>query len=96
MIRVEIIYFICFFFLFQLIDIFRRYIAHTVVIKDPLEWWRTVGTYAYQRLAAKARQYLAVPATKVPAERLLSMAGNTITKKCASLGLLTFHNIYHI
>jgi hypothetical protein len=52
--------------------------------EDPLEWWRK-NKRSYKVLARLARQYLAIPATSAPSERLFSSAGNVISKLRSSL-----------
>jgi len=49
---------------------------------DPLEWWRTHKAIL-PVLARVARKFLAIPATGAPSERVWSVAGNVVTKKCA-------------
>lgn len=51
---------------------------------DPLLFWK-VNANAYPTLAMLAKQYLAIPATSVPVERLFSTAGELISKKRNSL-----------
>ena len=47
---------------------------------DPLEYWSQVKT-GFWELAELAPQYLAIPATSVPSERLFSKAGATMTER---------------
>jgi hypothetical protein len=49
-----------------------------------LEWWR-LNAKTYPCLARIARDYLAIPATSVPAERVFSGGADLITKKRGSL-----------
>ncbi|XP_063324964.1 E3 SUMO-protein ligase ZBED1-like [Pelmatolapia mariae] len=50
----------------------------------PLQWWlKREGAHA--SLAPIALKYLSTPATTVPCERLFSLSGHIIQKKCASL-----------
>ena len=49
-----------------------------------LQWWAQHASM-YPRLARIARDYLAIPATSVPAERVFSSGSDLITKKRGSL-----------
>ena len=51
------------------------------VTGDPLKWWRDIGSHKYNILATLAREYLAIPATSVPSERIWSEGGGIITEK---------------
>ena len=51
---------------------------------DPLNWWRTHSA-SYPHLSKLTRQYLGIPATSVPVERLFSEAGELISAKRNSL-----------
>jgi len=51
---------------------------------DPLMWWQMEGK-SYPILQVLAQRYLAIPATSAPIECVWSTAGNTVTKKRASL-----------
>ncbi|XP_069128352.1 E3 SUMO-protein ligase ZBED1-like [Argopecten irradians] len=51
---------------------------------DPLQWWKD-RAIIYPNLSVFVKQYLCVPATSVPSERIFSCAGNTLTNKRASL-----------
>jgi hAT family C-terminal dimerisation region len=67
-------------------DEFERYLSAPTASPNTnaLEWWRQhVGDYPY--LARVARDYLAIPATSVPAERVFSVEADLITKKRGSL-----------
>ena len=46
---------------------------------DPLDWWRVMSA-DFPHLASLARRVLAIPATQAESERLLSFAGNIVTK----------------
>jgi hypothetical protein len=64
----------------------ERYLSTPMVDGDMkiLEWWR-LHAKQYPCLARIARDYLAIPATSVPAERVFSSGANLITKKRGSL-----------
>ncbi len=51
---------------------------------NPLDWWRDNAT-TYPNLALLALEYLAIPATSAPSERVFSRAGKLLTMKRASL-----------
>ena len=51
---------------------------------DPLDFWKT-HRGSYPILSKLARQYLGIPATSVPVERLFSQAGELISAKRNSL-----------
>ena len=51
---------------------------------DPLEYWKS-RQYTYPNLFKIAKKFLAVTGTSVPAERLFSKAGNTLTEKKSRL-----------
>ena len=63
---------------------YSGYQSEPVRIAEPLVWWR-VHEKSYPTVAKLAKKYLAVPATEVASERIFSTAGNTVTKKRASL-----------
>jgi hAT family C-terminal dimerisation region len=52
--------------------------------EDVLDWWRT-NAKTYPCLARIARDYLAIPATSVPSERVFSSGTDLITSKRGSL-----------
>jgi hypothetical protein len=56
------------------------------VAEDPLEWWKK-NQFLYPRIAAVARQVLAIPATNAHSERLWSYAGKLVTVNRFSLSL---------
>ncbi|GBC34340.2 zinc finger BED domain-containing protein RICESLEEPER 2-like [Rhizophagus irregularis DAOM 181602=DAOM 197198] len=59
---------------------------------NPLQWWKAsifAHEATYLRLAAMARDYLAIPGTSVPVERIFSGGTDLITKKRSSLGIET-------
>jgi hypothetical protein len=62
------------------------------VFQDPLSWWKHKQT-KYPTLANLAKQYLCIPATEAPVERLFSTAGLTIAKDRSSLLPLNAENI---
>lgn len=47
---------------------------------DTAQWWR-LHAHQYPTLSRIVRDYLLIPATSVPSERLFSRAGDIITKK---------------
>ncbi|KAL3761407.1 hypothetical protein ACHAWU_007366 [Discostella pseudostelligera] len=51
---------------------------------NPLDWWRDNST-KYPNLALLALEYLAIPATSAPSERVFSRAGRLLTMKRALL-----------
>ena len=60
------------------------YLTEPVRCRDSLQWWRAHQDQ-FPLLATLARQYLAIPATGVPSERIFSSAGLTVTKLRAGL-----------
>ena len=63
---------------------------------DPLSWWKA-RQLLYVMLAELGKNYLAIPARSVSAERIFSMAGNLVTKKkvqlsAENINLLIFLN----
>jgi len=64
----------------------RRYLAALAadIDVDVLKWWK-FHAGEYPCLARIARDYLAIPATSVPAERVFSGGADLITKKRGSL-----------
>ncbi|XP_049909754.1 E3 SUMO-protein ligase ZBED1-like [Epinephelus moara] len=51
---------------------------------DPLAWWK-LHHFTYPKLSKLARQYLCIPATSSPSERLFSTSGNVVTCQRACL-----------
>jgi hypothetical protein len=51
---------------------------------DPLAWWKKNAT-KFPLLATLAREYLAIPATSAPSERIWSRASRVLSLKRASL-----------
>jgi len=64
----------------------ERYLAAPIVSPHTaiLGWWKEFAR-EYPRLARIARDYLAIPATSAPAERVFSGGAVLITKKRGSL-----------
>lgn len=64
----------------------NNYITSLRAPKDTnvLQWWKS-NTYLYPTIAKMARDYLCIPATSVPCERIFFEAGNVITVKRCSL-----------
>ena len=46
---------------------------------DVLVWWRDVGQARFPRIAVMVRQFLAIPAASVTAERVFSFTGLTLS-----------------
>ena len=65
---------------------FQKYLAEDLISIDdnPLKWWKS-NQFRFSILAKVAKQFLCIPATSVPCERLFSTSGNIITPKQASL-----------
>jgi hypothetical protein len=61
-----------------------KYLAEPQMQVNPLQWWKDNQRF-YPKLSQIAREVLAIPATSVPAERIFSLAGRTVTKARASL-----------
>ena len=75
---------------------FQKYLAEDLIAIDdsPLKWWEN-NYFRFPTLSQVAKQFLCIPATSVPCERLFSTSGNIITPKRASLepntaGMLCF------
>ena len=51
---------------------------------NPLMWW-DAQSHALPEMSKLARQYLSIPATSVPSERIFSKAGEIISKRRSSL-----------
>jgi hypothetical protein len=49
-------------------------------LDDPVKWWGARSS-TFPKLAGLAQQYLAIPATSVPSERLFSSSGLIMNKK---------------
>jgi hAT family C-terminal dimerisation region len=67
-------------------DEFEEYLAapRAEPETDVLQWWKVNAT-AYPRLAAMARDYLAIPATSAPVERVFSGGTDLVQPKRGSL-----------
>lgn len=65
---------------------FRRYHEESLIKRqdDPLLWWREREAI-FPKLQELAKQFLSVPATSVPSERLFSKAGELISHRRSSL-----------
>ena len=64
------------------LDEIRTYLAMPLVPFSgelPLDWWKN-NQSSFPTLARMARDWLHVPATSVPSERIFSDAGNTVTE----------------
>ena len=68
------------------------YLKDPITISDPLSWWKTYEC-KFPRLSKLVKNYLAVPTTSVPSERIFSAAGITVTKLRASLDRSTVDQI---
>ena len=60
----------------------KRHISKTQL--SLLQWWKA-NEHIYPRLSVLARQYLAIPASSVPSERVFSLAGSIVNKKRSRL-----------
>ena len=62
------------------------YVSDPVISRSscPLQWWN-INQQRFPCVSAVAREYLMIPATSVPSERLFSKAGDIISKKCSSI-----------
>jgi hypothetical protein len=67
-------------------DEFQEYLNAPLVPAetDILKWWKA-NTAVYPRLAAMARDYLAIPATGVPVERIFSGGTDLVQPKRGAL-----------
>ncbi|CAC5419952.1 unnamed protein product [Mytilus coruscus] len=64
----------------------------TVPDANQLEWWEE-NSCKFPRLSVLARQYLSIPATSVPSERIFSCAGLIVTKLRNRLSSSVIHQI---
>ncbi|GFR91484.1 zinc finger BED domain-containing protein 4 [Elysia marginata] len=64
----------------------RRYneMGYLKRLQDPLQWWKE-NQAIFPKLSAVARQFLHIPATSVPSERLFSKAGELISVRRSCL-----------
>ena len=70
----------------------ERILKHTASDPaNPLIWWKNHATQ-YPVLSKLAKQFLGVPATSTPSERIFSAAGNTFTKQRNRLKLFNYLN----
>ena len=74
------------------IDEYSDFVKEPTRIANPLEWWSSAQT-RYSKLAQLAKQYLCIPATSVPSERVFSVTGLTVSKLRGSLDLDTVSEI---
>ena len=74
------------------IDEYSDFLKEPIRIANPLEWWSGAQT-RYPKLAQLAKQYLCIPATSVPSERVFSVAGLTVSKLRGSLDPDTVNEI---
>jgi hypothetical protein len=51
------------------------------ITDDPIKYWGKIGKELYGKLAATAKQYLAITATSVPSERIFCKAGVILTER---------------
>lgn len=65
-------------------DELTKYLSEPQLQVNPLDWWK-INQKFYPKISKIAKQVLAIPATSVPAERIFSLAGRTVTKARASL-----------
>ena len=63
---------------------YQRYLAALVSKEDPLTWWKRRES-VYPTLSKMAKKYLQIPASRIPSERIFSLAGTIVSKKRASL-----------
>ena len=69
------------------------YLKEPVKIADPLSWWKTYEG-KFPKLSNLAKNYLAVPVTSVPSERIFLAAGITVAKLKASLAELQLARLF--
>ena len=74
-----------------------RYLTeHNIKVKsDPFTWWKE-RELIYPKLFKLAMQYLSVPASSVPCERVFSKAGNIMTQKRNRLSSMKLKEIIFI
>jgi hypothetical protein len=61
-----------------------RQIPSVAITTNPLIWWKE-NAENFPLLSLMAKQYLCIPATSVPSERVFSTAGDIVTAQRASL-----------
>lgn len=61
-----------------------RDVEPVALSEDPLIWWRD-HEREYPLLALQAKQYLSIPGTSVPSERVFSTAGDIVTAQRSCL-----------
>ena len=71
---------------------YNHFLKETIRIAEPLKWWKMSQT-RYPKLASLAKQYLSIPATSVPSERVFSIAGLTVSRLRANLDKDTVNEI---
>ena len=73
-------------------DEYTDFVKEPIRIANHLEWW-SAAQIRYPKLAQLAKQYLCIPATSVPSERVFSVAGLTVSKLRGSLDPDTVNEI---
>ena len=78
-------------------DEVEKYISEPVLSMgaDVLSYWKT-NEYKYENLAKIAKQYLAIPASSAPVERLISIAGKVFRPDRCSLTDKNFEKLMFI
>lgn len=68
-----------------------QYVALQAIgpLDDPIKWWAARSS-TFPKLVGLAQQYLAIPATSVPCERLFSASGMIMNKKRTRLAPAKF------
>ena len=73
-------------------DEYSEYLREMVRVPDPLAWWK-LSESRYPHSALLAMQYLSIPATLVPSEQVILVAGLTVSNLRASLDRETVNEI---